>query len=251
VGAASDFNGHRGSCEAASIQAMRIALGNALQLLQKERQASSKLRDQLESEKRKDAQPGGNIDDTSRVRELLEAERKISEELRAQIIMEQTEIAQLSAQSEAYQREMANARERLEEEEEASLILRNKASRLARENSDLFSQLHKSKLSVEHLLDKLDHAVVYNLDPTYSYNSKNVTELAGLILKNLDECPEGVDPNRIFNCINRVYQAGRRDHPEYPWDAPMLVSVSQASNWFTGRQYEDFRVMMTDLATRW
>jgi hypothetical protein len=81
------------------------------------------------------------------------------------------------------------------------------------------------------------------LDYDYQYDRFRVVELTQLICRNLEDMPDSVDRNRIYNCIRHCHNDFERawdDNPDhYLLDVRMLLNVCRASNWFTDRQQEN------------
>lgn len=74
----------------------------------------------------------------------------------------------------------------------------------------------------------------------YAYNRFNVVPLTKLICQNLEDIPECINPDKIFECVRRIGSDLRKDHEDNPEhfyiDARMLLSVCLASTWFTEKQ---------------
>ncbi len=74
----------------------------------------------------------------------------------------------------------------------------------------------------------------------YAYGRFNVVPLTKLICQNLEDIPESINPDKIFECIRKIGSDLRKDHKDNPEhfyiDVRMLLSVCLASTWFTERQ---------------
>jgi len=82
-------------------------------------------------------------------------------------------------------------------------------------------------------------------DHSYNYNRFNVSDLAKIICRNLDDKPQNIDANRIFNCVRNCYMDYTReytDNPEfYEMDVRMLINICLNCNWFTDKQWDNFQ----------
>lgn len=70
---------------------------------------------------------------------------------------------------------------------------------------------------------------------------KSVTSLAALISQDLEERPEYMDANKIYECVQKIYQDLKNDthgNPDfYDCDVKLLLAICGASTWFTRRQW--------------
>lgn len=87
-------------------------------------------------------------------------------------------------------------------------------------------------------LEKIDHS-------NYSFNRHNVVKLTQLISRYLEEKPNEINSNRIYNCVQSCYrdlENGYSDNPNhYHLDVNMLLTTCAASNWFSEKQHENIR----------
>ena len=87
-------------------------------------------------------------------------------------------------------------------------------------------------------------------DDTYQYDRHSITKLSLLIATYLEDKPDVIDPNRIYNCIKRCYDdyvKGWNDNPQgYPLDTRMLLATAVASNWFTVKQFANMNQWLRD-----
>lgn len=76
---------------------------------------------------------------------------------------------------------------------------------------------------------------------TYNFGRENVVQLSQLISRYLENKPEEIDKNRIYNCVRACYtdfNRGFGDNPEhYDIDMRMLLATCLASTWFSPNQY--------------
>jgi Zinc finger, C3HC4 type (RING finger) len=83
-------------------------------------------------------------------------------------------------------------------------------------------------------------------DSSYKYDRERVVELAQLICKYLENMPNEIAPNRIYNCVRNCYldfQRGYSDNPaNYSTDVRMLLHICLASTWFTTKQIGNISV---------
>ena len=79
------------------------------------------------------------------------------------------------------------------------------------------------------------------LDTLYQYDRSRVLPLTQLICRYLENIPNNVDRNRIYNCVKRCYddlEQNYTDNPEhYRTDVRMLLNVCRAANWFSPKQF--------------
>jgi hypothetical protein len=77
-------------------------------------------------------------------------------------------------------------------------------------------------------------------DATYSYGKERIVELAQVIMRDLENCPEDINKNKMFQCvstINRDWEKKWADNPKHMvLDFAMLLSVCRASTWFSKKQ---------------
>jgi hypothetical protein len=77
-------------------------------------------------------------------------------------------------------------------------------------------------------------------DRSYKYDWNRVVELSQLICRYLENKPNEIDRNRIFNCIKLIhddYVRGWNDNPpHFSLDIHMLLSICKASTWFSQNQ---------------
>ena len=75
-------------------------------------------------------------------------------------------------------------------------------------------------------------------------------KLNTLIATWLENKPASIDPNRIYNCIQRCYVAHARHYsdnpPKYCSDMRMLLSTAAASTWFSVRQRDNITQWLED-----
>lgn len=78
-------------------------------------------------------------------------------------------------------------------------------------------------------------------DSAYHYNRDNVVKLAQLICVHLEDKPNEIDQNKIFNCVMSCYDAithiwsSKPQH--YQIDVRMLIGICLATaGWFTKNQ---------------
>jgi Zinc finger, C3HC4 type (RING finger) len=78
----------------------------------------------------------------------------------------------------------------------------------------------------------------------YKYDRNNVVELSQLISRHLENKPDEIDANRIFNCVRSCVadlQKDWSDNPEhYHTDMRMLLATCSASTWFSPKQRQKF-----------
>ena len=74
----------------------------------------------------------------------------------------------------------------------------------------------------------------------YAYNRFSVVPLTRLICQNLEDMPECINPNKIYECVKKIGIDLRKDHADNPEhfyiDVRMLIGVCLASTWFTEKQ---------------
>ena len=75
-------------------------------------------------------------------------------------------------------------------------------------------------------------------DPNYRYDESNALALSRVISRYLLEKPDGINANRIFNCVKKCYDGTIRYESNY-WDrisVVMLLLTCYRSTWFTPNQ---------------
>ena len=83
-------------------------------------------------------------------------------------------------------------------------------------------------------------ALLSNGKGGYAYDRNSVVKLAKLICQNLENKPNHIDSNRIFECVRNIFtdhKKGYSDNPQHFYmDVRMLYGVCLASTWFTVNQ---------------
>lgn len=78
---------------------------------------------------------------------------------------------------------------------------------------------------------------------SYHFRREHVVELSQLISRYLEDKPNNINSNRIFNCVRSCYTALDRDYCDnsdtYYEDMRMLLATCLASNWFSDNQYNN------------
>jgi len=132
-------------------------------------------------------------------------------------------------------------------------------SLLERELLRTHTELRKAKEEIESLkvdvetVQAQQDAKVLTVDPQYKYNRDRIVELAQLICRDLDEKPEDIDSNRLYNCINNIhedYVNRSNDLPEFfHQDFRMLLSICDSAGieWFSERQLSNIEKWLIDL----
>lgn len=84
----------------------------------------------------------------------------------------------------------------------------------------------------------------------YDYDRFNVVQLTKLICQNLEDMPDYINPNKIFECVRKIGLDLCRDLPDNPEhfyiDVRMLLGVCLASTWFTEKQLWRLREIAAD-----
>lgn len=119
-------------------------------------------------------------------------------------------------------------------------ILEEKVQQLSNSVSHLKFGADSRKWKLRH---RPDIPTLFN--GIYHYKRDNVDELSQLISQYLDNKPENIDGNRIFNCLRVCYmdlEKGYSDHPEYYYhNMRMLLATCLASTWLTDIQFKNIK----------
>ena len=87
----------------------------------------------------------------------------------------------------------------------------------------------------------------------YNFGRENVVKLSCLIARYLEDKPNNIDTDRIFQCVESCYrdlQQGWNDNPpHYFVDVRMLLATALASTWFTTRQNQRMKMWMEEQYT--
>lgn len=80
----------------------------------------------------------------------------------------------------------------------------------------------------------------------YHYRRENVVELSQLISRYLENKPNDIDSNRIYNCVKSCYtdlKANYNDNPKYYYeDMRMLLTTCHATaGWFSDKQMDNIQ----------
>ena len=118
--------------------------------------------------------------------------------------------------------------------------LNEKIGEVREERDDLKSKCDRQHECIKLLVNCL------TLDPTYQYNRDNIVKLTQLICVHLEDKPQDIDRNRIFNCVKSCYDAINYEWSHkpahYETDARMLINVCLATaGWFTTNQIDRLR----------
>lgn len=129
-----------------------------------------------------------------------------------------------------------------------NIELKLKNQLLTMKNQELLAKSREHNwMTVAKELEKLKSIVRRNISiPVengkggYAYNRFHVVPLTKLICQNLEDIPDSINPDKIFECVRRIGSDLRKDHEDNPEhfyiDVRMLLSVCLASTWFTERQ---------------
>ncbi|GKY92169.1 hypothetical protein MPSEU_000188200 [Mayamaea pseudoterrestris] len=153
------------------------------------------------------------------------------------------EIAALKQQLESLRSGRESLRQQLDAAKQELATSRTNESNLSKTNKNLELKLEASKASakaqlaaVYHDNDVLPKLFVGN----YGYNRHSVVKLSQLISRYLENKPNNIDSNRIFNCVSQCYKDLERnynDNPEFYYvDMRMLLATCDASTWFSNQQ---------------
>lgn len=112
-------------------------------------------------------------------------------------------------------------------------------ARLAKEKMCLQQSNAKMKLELQ---NKPSPPLMF--DEEYNYRREDAVKLSQLISAHLTEKPDGIDRNRIFNCVRSCYidlKSNYSDNPKhYRSHMKMLIATCEASAWFSKRQRDNF-----------
>eukprot|EP00956_Cyclotella_meneghiniana_P017757 scaffold29195_cov69-Cyclotella_meneghiniana.AAC.10 len=88
-------------------------------------------------------------------------------------------------------------------------------------------------------------------DEYYDYSRDDIVKLSQLISLRLEDKPDYVDRNKIFNCLHerfKDWERGYIDNPEYyEINMKMLIATCYASNWFSSKQHERIGIMLDQI----
>jgi Zinc finger, C3HC4 type (RING finger) len=132
-----------------------------------------------------------------------------------------------------------SSQETLEEIAELQEELQAKSEEILQLKSEVF---HKTS-EIENLRCALNRASALSFDTNYKYDRSRVVELTQLICKYLENKPEAIDRNRIYNCVKCCYddlKAGYNDNPDHYYiDVRTLLNVCLGSTWFSSNQRQN------------
>lgn len=84
----------------------------------------------------------------------------------------------------------------------------------------------------------------------YCYDRDDIVELSQLISRYLENPPDNIDKNRIYNCVKNCYDDLKRynDNPKhYKNDMRMLLSTCRATaGWFSDKQMDNIEGWMKE-----
>lgn len=133
--------------------------------------------------------------------------------------------------------------------------LENEVTQLKDEKRELLVLLQRVRSKLEEVSStQQQHVSTHEHDPSYSYDRSQVVKLSQLICAHLENKPDEIDANRIFNCVRNCikdYEKGWGDNPEhFGLDMRMLIHVCLASTWFTDRQRIQIQECAKEMARR-
>jgi hypothetical protein len=101
-----------------------------------------------------------------------------------------------------------------------------------------------AKLIIEH-----DPRTTGLFNDNYNFGRFDVVPLSQLIAARLENKPDYIESNKIFNCVQTCYRdwnSGYNDNPEhYTMDMKMLLAICNASTWFSDNQRNQLREMLS------
>jgi Zinc finger, C3HC4 type (RING finger) len=85
-------------------------------------------------------------------------------------------------------------------------------------------------------------------DGSYKYGRGNVCELTQLIDRYHEDKPHEIDPNRIYGCVRKCYQAFQRGHGNnsHTVAVQMLLRACLGCTWFTTKQRGNIKTWCTE-----
>jgi hypothetical protein len=127
--------------------------------------------------------------------------------------------------------------------------LNRRVAQLVAENKGLISEIHQLVTSLDQTIERGNPLL--SSTGGYAYDRYNVVQLNGLISRNVENKPETIDSNRIYNCVKSCYDDLKKnygDNPDhYNLDVRMLLATCAASCWFTSRQLENLNEMLREI----
>jgi len=133
---------------------------------------------------------------------------------------------------------------------EENTALKKKIRSLRQSMENLKAEHQQQRITMQHEMNEqidsykteLQHlrANTIVLDESYQYNRYNVVRLSQLIAQHLENKPDHINANRIYNCVKACYDCfsrGYSDNPQnYYVDIRMLLTTCSASAWFSPNQ---------------
>ena len=84
----------------------------------------------------------------------------------------------------------------------------------------------------------------------YAYDRFTVVDLTQLICQDLENKPQKINGNKIFECVRTIYTHMKNDYADNPVhlhvDVRMLLSVCTASTWFSDNQQNSIGNMASE-----
>ena len=134
--------------------------------------------------------------------------------------------------------------EELRQYKQLNITLQDKVRQLEEEIEALKMQLEENQ-------DGADVESLGLFDEYYEYSRDDIVKLSQLISLRLENKPDYIDRNKIFNCLHerfKDWQRGYDDNPEYyENDMKMLIATCYASNWFSNKQHERIGYMLDEI----
>ena len=128
---------------------------------------------------------------------------------------------------------------RIQELEKQLTLLRRENTEIQVENMELQRRVQTSQQATRRPTSRLPDF----FDGSYNYDRDDIIKLSQLISRYLEDKPDEIDSNKIFNCVKNRYDDLTReysDNPEhYELDMRMLLTTCAASTWFTDSQYNN------------